>query len=286
MAEDEMYYIYHIPGKKIGVTSNLWNRVTVQQGYKPSEYEILEESSDIDYVSFRELELQRDYGYKVDIKLYKNLKPNKQTMNINATEQTSTFPCAVKDLKRLLNRNIGATWHTDHGVFTVNDDSIEWIMRHAKTSMFNPERCYVYNKAFSAFWNYQVDTISNKIASKDYFKETLGGSIECDCSETCTPRASDLRFELIREWAHNRGIYASGDTKTQFAKLMEESGELARAILKSDKEEFTDAIGDMVVVLTNLAELGGTDIETCIDDAYAVIAKRTGKMSNGTFVKD
>jgi len=53
-----------------------------------------------------------------------------------------------------------------------------------------------------------------------------------------------------------------------------------------DKEEFVDAIGDMVVVLTNMAHLGGTTIEECIDTAYKVISKRTGKMVNGTFVKD
>ena len=36
------YFIYHIPGKKIGVTCDLNNRVTKQQGYKPDEYEVLE----------------------------------------------------------------------------------------------------------------------------------------------------------------------------------------------------------------------------------------------------
>ena len=67
---------------------------------------------------------------------------------------------------------------------------------------------------------------------------------------------------------------------------MEEAGELGRAVLKNDQEEFVDAIGDMVVVLTNMAHLGGTTIEECIDSAYKVISKRTGKMVNGTFVKD
>ena len=67
---------------------------------------------------------------------------------------------------------------------------------------------------------------------------------------------------------------------------MEEAGELGRAVLKNDNEEFVDAIGDMVVVLTNMAHLGGTTIEKCIDEAYKVIAKRTGKMVNGTFIKD
>ena len=50
------YYIYHIPGKKIGVTCDLNNRVTVQQGYSSDEYEILEESEDVDFISSKELE--------------------------------------------------------------------------------------------------------------------------------------------------------------------------------------------------------------------------------------
>jgi len=94
------------------------------------------------------------------------------------------------------------------------------------------------------------------------------------------------RFQLIRDWADERGLYDKGDTKTQFCKLMEEAGELGRAVLKDDQAEFEDAIGDMVVVLTNLAHLGGTTIEECVDSAYNVISKRTGKMVNGTFVKD
>ena len=76
------------------------------------------------------------------------------------------------------------------------------------------------------------------------------------------------------------------DTKTQYIKLLEESGELARAILKNDKPEFIDAIGDMVVVLTNLAALEGLKIEDCVTSAYSVIASRKGKMINGTFVKE
>ena len=75
------YYIYHIPGKKIGVTCDLNNRVTVQQGYEPNEYEILESSEDVDFISSKELELQREYGYRVDMVPYRNLKP-KSNMNI------------------------------------------------------------------------------------------------------------------------------------------------------------------------------------------------------------
>ena len=42
----------------------------------------------------------------------------------------------------------------------------------------------------------------------------------------------------------------------------------------------------MVIVLANLSELEGFKIEDCIDESFNVISKRTGKMVNGTFVKD
>jgi NTP pyrophosphatase (non-canonical NTP hydrolase) len=96
----------------------------------------------------------------------------------------------------------------------------------------------------------------------------------------------NLTFELIRGWARQRGIYRNGDTKTQCLKLYEEAGELSKAILKEDRDEFIDAIGDCVVVLVNLAELGGVSIEHCIEMAYTEIANRKGKMINGTFVKE
>jgi NTP pyrophosphatase (non-canonical NTP hydrolase) len=94
------------------------------------------------------------------------------------------------------------------------------------------------------------------------------------------------QFDLIRQWAKQKGILDNGDTKTQYLKLLEETGELAQAILKDDRDEFIDAIGDCVVVLTNLAALGNVDIEYCIDAAYNEICDRTGSMVNGTFVKD
>ena len=105
--------------------------------------------------------------------------------------------------------------------------------------------------------------------------------------ECCNEENCDVMFyfDLIRDWAEDKGIYAKGDPKTQYIKLMEEAGEVGRAILKNDKPEIQDGIGDMVVVLTNLAYLGGTNIEHCIDSAYNVIRKRKGKMVNGTFVK-
>jgi NTP pyrophosphatase (non-canonical NTP hydrolase) len=256
------YYIYHIPGKKIGVTCDLNNRVTVQQGYDSTEYDVLESSEDIDYISSKEIELQREYGYKVDMVPYKNLKP-KKNMNINVTEQTTTFPVPVNKLKGRLMDNIGMSWNTEHGELNITPATVDWIMNNVKTSMFNNERCYVYNKAFVRFYD------NNDVFAKP------------------TKNTKPLKmFNNNRDWAHTRGLYDKGNPHTQYVKLQEEAGELAKALLKDDQVEVVDAIGDMVVVLTNLAHLRGVNIETCITSAYNVINKRTGKMVNGTFVKD
>ena len=259
------YYIYHIPGKKIGVTCDLNNRVTVQQGYEPNEYEILESSEDVDFISSKELELQREYGYRVDMVPYRNLKP-KSNMNINITEQTTTFPCPVNKLKGQLFDNIGMKWQTEHGQLDITPQTIDWIMANVKTSMFNNDRSYVYNKAFARFYD------NNNVFEKP-------PTVKCS-------KKPLKMFENIRQWAEQRGLYHEGDPKTQLIKLQEEIGELAKATLENDKPEIIDAIGDMVVVLTNLAHLNGVHIETCIAEAYNVISKRTGKMVNGTFVKD
>jgi len=249
-----MYYLYHIPGKKIGVTRNLNKRVTETQGYKPNEYEVLDHSEDISYISNREIELQKSYGYRVDQKLYKNLF-NK--MRINPTDQTSTFPVPVNKLKGRLMDNMGLKWTTPQGYdFEITKEAIPWIVRNAKTSMYNDDRSYIYNKAFHEAFQAEPAVPVNNV------------------------------FEDIREWARTRGIYDSGDVKTQLIKLYEETGELSEAVLKDSKLDIVDAIGDSVVVLTNLATLAGFDIEHCIDAAYGEIRQRTGAMVNGTFVKE
>ena len=261
-----MYYLYHIPGKKIGVTCNLNRRVTLTQGYNPDEYEVLDQSDDIDYISEKEIELQQSYGYKIDRKKYNELFKFNKKMKINVTEQTTTFPCPVNKLKGQLLDNIGMEWETEHGTLHITEKTVPWIMKNVKTSMYNNNRCYIYNKAFANWFN--------NPALDELYEVTKKNLVE------------DFNFNLIRDWAQQRGLYDKGNTHTQYVKLQEEAGELAKALLEDDQDEVVDAIGDMVVVLTNLAHLRGINIETCIATAYDVISKRTGKMINGTFVKD
>jgi NTP pyrophosphatase (non-canonical NTP hydrolase) len=270
---DNKYVIYHIPGKKIGVTNDLYNRVECQQGYEVGEYEVLESSDDIDYISKREIELQKSYGYRVDLKPYNELSVNLKlkNMKINVTEQTTTFPCPVNKLKGQLMDNLEMHWTTEHGNAYLDTDLAKWIVKNAKTSMFNNDRCYVYNKAM-------IKYLDNK-----RYKNEID---ELPFKEDLEEHGVIFYFDKIRDWAEERGIYEHGDPKTQYIKLMEEAGEVGRAILKEDLPEIKDGIGDMVVVLTNLAELCGLTIEECVESAYDVISRRTGKMKNGTFVKN
>jgi NTP pyrophosphatase (non-canonical NTP hydrolase) len=254
------YYLYHIPGKKIGVTKSLSRRVEQQQGYDSSEYEIIEESDDIDYISDREIELQKLYGYRVDETLYKNLNQNR-SMRVNITEQTTTFPCPANKVKGRLMDELGMVIQTNYARLSVTPDLVNWIDKNVVTSQFNENRCYVYNKAMSTWAKQDTVNIDKQISHSSVFQN-------------------------IREWAKERGLYDKGDSNTQYVKLMEEAGELARGLLKKDRPEIIDAIGDIVVVLTNLAYMEGMDIEDCVQSAYTEIKHRQGEMKNGTFVKN
>jgi NTP pyrophosphatase (non-canonical NTP hydrolase) len=308
-----IYYIYHIPGKKIGVTTNLKSRVEDQQGYGPGEYEVLARRHDITEAAKYEAMYQRQYGYPVDIVPYDKLNCNKNKLNmkVNITEQTTTFPCPADKLKGRLMDNMGMRWMTEHGEFMITPATVKWIMTNVKTSMFNKERSYVYNKAFARFYdnNNAFDLLGGNLedvhmsnGQDQYDGKTLAGGMSeqrvpecCDEDNPCTCKSEPqfsrrpkrkTQFDLIREWADERGLYENGDTKTQALKLVEEVGETCRAILKEDDNEIIDGIGDCVVVLVNLAELHGVSIEYCINAAYQEIKGRKGKMVNGTYKKD
>jgi len=295
-----MYYLYHIPGKKIGVTTNLKERVERQQGYNPDEYQVILTSEDIDFISNEEIELQKFYGYRVDRQLYKDLHNNNfkqlNEMNINVTEMTTTFPCPVNKLKGQLMDNIGMSWETEFGRCILTNASIQWILKNVKTSQYTQDRCYIYNKAFARYfdnhnaYDNMFDNAKQANLADQYNGRCKSGALsptgirqEKVCDDSCMEMS---QFDLIREWAYERGLYDKGDPKTQTLKLMEEAGEICRAVLKNDTAEIIDGIGDCVVVLTNLAELNDVSIEDCIDAAYDEISNRTGKMVNGTFKKD
>ena len=296
------YYLYHIPGKKIGVTTNLEERVEHQQGYNKGEYEVIMSTEDIDLISEKEISLQEALGYRVDRQLYKDLHNNNfkqlNNMNINVTEMTTTFPCPVNKLKGQLMDNKGMSWETEHGSCIITDKSIGWIMDNVKTSQYTQDRCYIYNKAFARWFdnnnafNHMFDNAKQMNEVEQRMNGTLTGALaptgirqQKVCDDSCM-EDNYAMFDLIREWADQRGLYTGGDPKTQALKLVEEVGETCRAILKQNDADIIDGIGDCVVVLVNLAELVGEPLERCIEQAYYEIKNRTGKMENETFKKD
>ena len=244
------YKIYHIPGVKIGCTTNVKKRVEEEQGYKPGEYDILYETDDIVEASEAERNLQKELKYKTDIKLYKDLFRKKMNKH-SSSQATTTFKISPSDVNAEFLKDI--TLELPEGIYELsNENYIDWILSNVHASQFGPGTCYIYNKAFTKAFKHNSTSAFNK----------------------------------IRDWAKDRNLYQKGDSKTQYVKLMEEAGELAQALLKQNKPEIKDAIGDMVIVLANLSELEGFRIEDCIDESFDVISKRTGKMVNGTFVKD
>lgn len=93
----------------------------------------------------------------------------------------------------------------------------------------------------------------------------------------------------IIDWAVDKGILGTkgrGTPEAQHRKTLEEVRELTDALVTRNMEEIQDAIGDTYVTLVIQASMQGLTMAQCIDAAYEVISKRTGKMVNGQFVKD
>jgi len=91
---------------------------------------------------------------------------------------------------------------------------------------------------------------------------------------------------LVIAWATQKGIIENGTAIAQASKTIEEVNELVDAIIKDDKGEIVDALGDILVTIIIQAEMQGLKLTECLESAYNVISKRTGKMVDGQFVKD
>lgn len=90
--------------------------------------------------------------------------------------------------------------------------------------------------------------------------------------------------ERIKQWHHDRNLIEGSDDKTQFAKLIQEAGELSDNICKG--KDIRDDIGDMMVVLINIAERNSLSLTECLEVAYNDIKDRKGRMVDGVFVKE
>ena len=88
----------------------------------------------------------------------------------------------------------------------------------------------------------------------------------------------------IAQWHHDRNLIDGSTDQAQFLKLIEETGELAGNLARG--KDIRDDIGDIIVVLINIAERNNLTIEECLEVAYDDIKDRKGTMVDGVFIKE
>jgi hypothetical protein len=113
-------------------------------------------------------------------------------------------------------------------------------------------------------------------------------------SVTCTKSCSDTVIipisetddfvEKITQWHHDRNLIEGATDKDQYCKLIQEAGELSDSICKG--KSVADDIGDMMVVLINIAERNGLSLADCLSKAWDDIKDRKGRMQDGVFIKE
>jgi len=91
-------------------------------------------------------------------------------------------------------------------------------------------------------------------------------------------------IEHIAAWHHDRNLIDGSTDKDQYCKLIQEAGELSDSICKG--KDVSDDIGDMIVVLINIAERNKLSISQCLEQAWNDIKDRKGKMVDGVFIKE
>ena len=92
--------------------------------------------------------------------------------------------------------------------------------------------------------------------------------------------------EFVIQWAEDRELLTKGTPASQIRKTLEEVKETKQAIKNKDCEGTIDGIGDTLVTLIILCKLLGIRPEHCLSYAFNQIKNRTGKIVNGSFVKD
>jgi len=95
--------------------------------------------------------------------------------------------------------------------------------------------------------------------------------------------SNDLENKIV-QWHKDRNLIEGSTDAAQFTKLLEEVDELGVNIVMS--QPVIDDIGDIIVVLINIAERNGLTLWECMYHAYSEIKYRKGKMVDGVFVKE
>jgi len=94
----------------------------------------------------------------------------------------------------------------------------------------------------------------------------------------------DMLIGLVSQWHHDRNLIEGSTDKDQVLKLIQELGELSDSVCKG--KDIKDDIGDMLVVMINIAERNKVTLDSCLAEAYLDIKDRKGRMVGGVFVKE
>ena len=96
---------------------------------------------------------------------------------------------------------------------------------------------------------------------------------------------TEVNYEqLIGQWHKDRNLIKGSTDKDQYMKLIQEAGELSDSLCKG--KDIRDDIGDMMVVLINIAERNNLTLKECLEKAWDDIKDRKGKMVDGIFIKE
>ena len=255
------YQIYHIPGKKVGISKNVKKRLG-EQGYTLEQVEILGAKENCINALRRERTLNKQLNYKPDGFFH----PDMFKMKYRTYEgNTIGFPVEKEEFIEWLDDHPNITLSTmkeEHG-FVRGDEGYEWLKMNVKKSKF-PDgnlKTFIYCEALDVF-------AKNNLENGFIKHPSLDGLIS-----------------NIYDWANDRGIL-DGSIETQTLKLGEEFGELQKAVLKDKPEDIKDAIGDIIVVLVSIAHFNGHSVADAVQMAYDTISKRTGfTNSKGDFIK-
>lgn len=192
-------------------------------------------------------------------KKMKKMKKNKDLITV--FPMITVINCPESKVKGRLYDLLGQEFSTIYGDYDITTESIDWIMSNGE----------IYDGDKFSFNNLEL------------IKSSFNNAID-DLKEESKEDVETV-FDKIRTWGYRKGIIQNSNKEKQFIKLMEEVGELSSAIQKNNDAELKDAIGDIIVVLTLLAEMEVYQVESCIESAYKEIKDRTGSIENGVFVK-
>ena len=310
--QTKKYVIYHLlPNEakgyvgKVGATSNLDNRVGLQQGATDygTDYVVLRETDDLQTASDTEIHFQKLFGYSVDKINFYDIMSKNEPKNEDVSGGVEFAFAKNGQWHSIYYTNDRSEVITDiqNAGVVVNGEQYddEEVIKFFTSSALQASHWkgfYVSARAVDKFfeeWEAPEELTTTLTVDPGYI--IANPCYEDEFAQIRTLANADGELEefchgsyisRIRQWATDRNLYEFGDPKTQYIKLQEEAGEVAKALLKDDLHEVKDGIGDMFVVLVNLAHLAGLTMEECIEQAWDDIKDRKGRMIDGTFVKE